>query len=215
MGHDNPNDTPTQSSDRRGDVSRRRLISSGAAAWATVSLAGCNYITDPGTPSGSGGSGGSGGGSGGSGGSGGDGGDGGDTGGSGTGGTGGNTTVTNETSTTDDTSTADGTSTGTPCESSRQFFPGMEIGLNVNVFDSDTGEFLGADEVDSVTVEFPNADYGPLEMNWRGDHEEFSEEGWGAKIETDEDIEPGTYRYEIEVDAGENSDVVTDQFTIL
>lgn len=215
MGQDTSNETASDSAGRRGDVSRRRLLTTGAAAWSTVSLAGCNYITDPGTPSGNGGSGGSGG----------DGdqddvgdGDQDDSGTGGTGGTGGNTTVTNETTTTDDTSTpSGGTSTGTPCQSSRQFFPGMEIGLQVNVFDSETGDYLGDESLQSVTVEFPNADYGPLEMNWKGPHEEFSEEGWGAKIETAEDIEPGTYRYEIHVQTDDDSEpeTVTDQFTIV
>ncbi|MFT4892207.1 MAG: hypothetical protein ACI9YT_003148, partial [Halobacteriales archaeon] len=31
-------------------TTRRRLVASGVATWATVSLAGCNYITDPYSP---------------------------------------------------------------------------------------------------------------------------------------------------------------------
>jgi hypothetical protein len=216
------NDSPSDGSDsdEESGVSRRRLIATGAAAWTTVSVAGCHYITDPGPPDGSGG------------GAGGDGDDGGD--GSGDGGTDGedgttttpvptgSATVTNNTTTTADpsppTETPTATSTGTACESRREFPAGIDIGLNVGVYDSDSGDFLGDDALDGVTVEFPNEDYGPLELNWSGEHEQYIPDGWGGKIETDEDIEPGTYRYEITIEGDgpfEDGETITDQFTIV
>jgi hypothetical protein len=219
---------------KQGGVTRRRLIVSGAGVWTTASLAGCNYITDPGPPTtggdgdGEGEDGGDGAGS--------DGGDsdeidGGDTDGGDDGETDGDdgdgtaapvptpdTTVTNETTTTDDTTTpgATPTPTQTECANSREFAPGMEIALNVGVYDSDTGESLGADALDSVRVEFPDATVGPLELSWSGPHEQYLSDRWAGKIETDPDIESGTYRYEITID-GDGADAmerIVDQFTI-
>jgi len=221
---DEGGDRATESRDREdaddATITRRRLVASGAATWASVSLAGCNYITDPGPPD-----------------EGGDGGDGGDD---------PTPTVTTTTTTTDSppaTPTDDGTPGGTDdggddtptetpsptptatptatptesCDSIGRFFPGMEVGLHVSIYDPETGEALGGDAIDSVTVEFPGADFGPLELNWEGPHEAFSRDSWGSKVVTDDDAEPGTYEYHVSVNGGE-ADVegtISDQFTIV
>jgi len=210
------NDSPSDGndSDEESGVSRRRLIATGAAAWTTVSVAGCQYITDPGPPDGGDGDGGA---------DGGDGTDGGTDGGDGATSTPvptGSATVTNDTTTTADpsTPTETPTSTGTACESRKEFPAGIDIGLNVGVYDSESGDFLGDDALDGVTVEFPNEDYGPLELSWSGEHEQYVPDGWGGKIETDEDIEPGTYRYEITVEGDgpfEDGETITDHFSII
>lgn len=216
MHEDPPSADRADSDDERDDqstgsdpVTRRRLVASGAAAWATVSLAGCRYITDPGvdtpeeTPT---------------------------------------PTVTTETTTTDSptpdpdatptpTPDPDATPTETPtptptptppatttaCESIGEFVPGMEVGLHVGVYDSETGEPLGDDDLRAVAVEFPEADYGRRELNWRGDHERYDEQTWGTKIVTDPDAQPGTYRYEVTVvgEEGEVQATVTNRFTLI
>jgi|AntDeeMinimDraft_4_1070355.scaffolds.fasta_scaffold00077_5 hypothetical protein len=199
--NDNAFDVDDESESR---VSRRRLVAAGAAGWATVSLAGCSRVLDPSmrddeTDT--------------------------ETEGTDTGGDGGqqttqagNTTVTNETTTTGDpggetTTTGAGT---TECASYRRFAPGMEIGLHVELFDNDSGSFLADDAIEGVTIEFPDADYGPVELNWEGDHEAYSETTWGGKIVTSEDADPGTYRYEISVDRGDDElDTIVDEFTIV
>jgi hypothetical protein len=190
-------------------VTRRRLVASGAAAWATVSLAGCRYITDPGvdTPAAT------------------------DT---------PTPTVTTETTTTDTpvgptpTPDPDATPTETPtpsptptpttapptttaCASIGEFAPGMDVGLHVGVYDSQTGEPLGDDDLRAVTVEFPEADYGRRELNWHGDHERYDEQTWGTKIVTDPDAQPGTYRYEVAVigEEGEVQATVANRFTLI
>src|SRR6056297_1360839 len=44
--------TPDESSETADSpVTRRRLVAASAATWASVSLAGCTYITDPGVDS--------------------------------------------------------------------------------------------------------------------------------------------------------------------
>lgn len=203
------------STDTDARVTRRRLLVSGAGVWTTATLAGCSYITDPGPPDSGDGSDGDDGGSESD----------GDDGGSGGDGTTtpvptGTATVTNQTTTTDDTSTPTGTPTPTQteCQNRREFAPGMEIALNVGVYDSESGDYLGADAIDSVTVEFPESAVDPLELSWSGPHEEYVPDGWGGKIETDPDIESGTHRYEITIDAEETFDetvTITDQFTII
>ena len=179
----------------RSGITRRRLVASGAATWASVSLAGCNYITDPGveTPAVSTET-----------------------------TTTGNTSATNETS---DTTGDEGESaatpteeeTGTSCASVGRFSRGMEVGLHVAIYHPETGEPLGADAVDSVTIEFPDADYGPVELNWEGPHEAYDRDTWGSKIETDADTDPGTYEYEVNVASDEETVAATisDRFTIV
>jgi hypothetical protein len=57
-----------------------------------------------------------------------------------------------------------------------------------------------------------------MELNWEGDHEAYDTTTWGGKIETSEDIEPGTYRYEITIEGDgpfEDGETITDQFTIV
>ncbi|WP_302081835.1 hypothetical protein [Salinibaculum rarum] len=195
MSRDKSDTDGSDSADEESGLSRRRLLASGAATWATVSAAGCNYITDPGPPEQGGG--------------------GGDDDGSGDSTPTGNATVTNETTTT--TGGSDGTTTGGDCQSQQEFNAGEEIALNVGVYESDTGEFLGGDTIDAVTVEFPESDIGPLELSWSGPHEQYIPDGWGGKLETDPDMEPGTYQYEINIDGEDvfdDEERIADRITI-
>jgi len=189
-------------------------MAAGAATWATASVSGCQYITDPGTGD-----------------------DDTDT----------PTVTTETTTTddpvggatptpepadgTDDPDATPGEETETPtatptptppptttsCASLGRFAAGMEVGLHVALYDPDTGDPLGDDAVDAVRVEFPDADYGPLELNWQGDHEAYSADTWGSKIATDADTEQGTYRYEVTVEADDETveTKVADQFTVV
>lgn len=185
-------DEPEPEGEDSTTITRRRIIASGAATWATVSLAGCERIADPGPPDEDGGGGGGGG--------------------DGDEAPAGNTTVTNETTATDEPSDEE----TTECASIRRFASGMEIGLHVGVLDDNSGSHLGDDAIDSVTIEFPDADFEPLELNWNGAHEVHSETTWGGKLVTDEDLESGTYRYEITVDGDDvDSETVVDEFTIV
>jgi len=184
----NPDAEPSDESGADGEagVTRRRLVAAGAATWASVSLAGCTYITDPGTESDD------------------------------------DPTVTNETTTTGNTSTDDSDGgdegSGEECSSMGRFARGMEVGLHVGIFDPETSEPLGADAIESVVVDFPDADYGPIDLNWEGAHEAYDRATWGSKIVTDADTEPGTYEYEVHIDGGETRNLettVTNQFTIV
>ncbi len=190
-------------------------MAAGAATWATASVSGCQYITDPGTGD-----------------------DDTDTPTVTT-----ETTTTDEpvgpaTPTdpgdgTDDPDDPDGGSEETPtptatptptppptttsCASLGRFAAGMEVGLHVALYDPETGEPLDDDAVDAVRVEFPDAEYGPLELNWEGDHEAYDADTWGSKIATSPDTERGTYRYEVTVEADDETveTKVADQFTVV
>lgn len=191
-------------------------MAAGAATWATASVSGCQYITDPGTGD-----------------------DDTDT---DTPTVTTETTTTDEpvgpatptpTPSDEGTDDPDGGSEETPsptptptptppptttsCASLGRFAAGMEVGLHVALYDPETGDPLGDDAVDAVRVEFPDADYGPLELNWKGDHEAYSADTWGSKIATDADTERGTYRYEVTVEADEETveTKVADQFTVV
>lgn len=187
------------STDDQSGLSRRDLLASGAATWATVGVAGCNYITDPGPPDRDDGSDGTN-----------DGDDAAPT---------GNATVTNETTTTGDPGGSDETTSGGGCQSQQEFKSGEEVALNVGVYKSDTGEYLGSDSISAVTVEFPDEpDIEPVELSWSGPHEEYIPDGWGGKLEAISEMEPGTYQYEIAIDGSEVFDEeerIADRVTIV
>ncbi|TQQ82167.1 hypothetical protein [Halonotius roseus] len=193
MSPSEPDHTDESAADESGGLSRRQLVATGAATWASVGVAGCTYITDPGVES-----------------------------------TDDEPTVTNETTTTGGTNeSADnesagnesgGTTSEDECASIGRFAPGMEVGIHVGIFDPETGDPLGSDDIETVTVEFPDADYGPLELNWEGAHEAYDRATWGSKIVTGEDTESGDYEYEVHIEGGEGTDLattVTNQFTIV
>jgi hypothetical protein len=199
MPEDNRNE-PAESSDPEdtqsegSGMTRRQMVTAGAATWASVSLAGCNYLTGPGddglteTPSDDDEQ--------------------------------PNTTVTSNTTTTGDTgSGGDSTATTTSCSQSATFLPGMEVGILTDVFNSADGSFAGADAVESVVVSFPDADIEPKELTWTGSHETQSEKSWGAAIKTAADADPGTYRYEITVEPKPDADIdkttITDSFELV
>jgi hypothetical protein len=177
-------------------LSRRDLLASGATAWATVSVAGCNYITDPGPPEG-----------------------GGDGGGGDDEAPTGNATVTNETTTTGDGDGSSETTSGGDCQSQQEFQSGEEVALNVGIYKSDTGDYLGADSINSVTVEFPDQPaVEPVELSWSGPHEQYIPDGWGGKLEAISQMEPGTYQYEIAIDGDDVFDEkerIADRVTII
>ncbi|MEF8887459.1 MAG: hypothetical protein V5A30_06600 [Haloarculaceae archaeon] len=197
---------PDPDDEERSGLTRRRLVASGAAGWATVSLAGCSRLLDPGVPT-----------------------DAGDGGGDGNGAPTGTTTVTSETTTTGNGTVTNGTATdgqdgsggetttqGGNCANVDRFAAGMDIGLHVNVFDDVSGDHLGADTIEGVTIEFPTSGFEPLELNWEGDHEAYADTTWGGKVSTSEDHDPGTYRYEVTIHKGDGTEeTVVDEFSIV
>jgi len=166
-------------------TTRRRLLVSGAATWATVSLAGCpsgNGGTDTTTTTATGGD-----------------------------GTTTTTTATPEPQPENYVVTAEtGTgSEGVPesagfvsaCSPTRRFVPGMQAIFYVGIWDPETGDQLTDEDLSSVVV---NIDGGPqVELGWAGDDEENPAEEWGGSWVIPDDMEPGTVSYTVEVTDGD------------
>lgn len=184
-------------------VSRRRLLASGAATWASVSVAGC-----PG-----------------------DGGDG-------------------ETATETATGTPTETETATPepqpenyvvttetwaggsgvpasigfmsaCATTNTFVPGMQVVFFVGVFDPETGEKLGSEDLDGAQVSLGDG-METVGLSWSDEHG-FATEGegsnWVGSWTLPEDMEPADLSYTVELSGGEgnfqNVGVLTDSISVV
>ena len=87
------------------------------------------------------------------------------------------------------------------CSPSRTFAPGMHPVFKIGVYDPETGEILGNDTLDSVSV---NVDgYGTVDLAWSGDDEEHPADEWSGSWAIPEDAEPGTLDYTVEVSNGD------------
>lgn len=102
------------------------------------------------------------------------------------------------------------------CSPEWQFAPGMKVVWNANVFDpSATGtedpddpskpgkspREPGPDKIESVTLTFPNGEFEDKEMEWLGDAESHAERTWETVLKLPDDVEAGTYKYEVVVEA--------------
>jgi hypothetical protein len=110
-----------------------------------------------------------------------------------------------------------GASFASSCAPSRTFAPGMQPVFKVGIFDPDSGEQLGADELDSVAV---NIDGGPsVDLAWGGDAEENPADEWSGNWVIPEDAEPGDWGYTVEVTDGDanifNVGILESSFTVI
>ena len=180
------NEHPT---DGRGNTTRRRLLASGAATWATVALAGC-----PGNA--------------------GDGGDGGD-GGSQSTETETETPTPEPQAESYVVTTETWTGGGVPssiafmssCARSDTFVPGMQMVFFVGIFDPDTGEQLTSDDLSGVQVNLGDG-METLDMEWTDEHSYATRnegDNWVAAWDIPEDMEPQSLSYTVEVTDGEAS----------
>mgnify|MGYP000721688389 CR=1 FL=1 len=87
------------------------------------------------------------------------------------------------------------------CSPSRTFAPGMHPVFKIGVYDPETGDVLGNDELDGVTVNIDG--YDSVELAWSGDDEEHPADEWGASWAIPEDAEPGSVSYTVEVTDGD------------
>lgn len=189
-------------------ISRRRLVATGAATWASIALAGCSDTgPDPtpsetvtvtstttttetvATPEGSD-----------------------DT-------PDGNDTPTDSPTaspTPTDSPTATPSPTETPCANSMAFARGSPVGFLIGLFETETGDLLNPEHAESVTVEFDDPTLDTLELTWEGKHREFVADRWGGKLADTSDFPPGTYQYDVVVSTAAGEQVITtDQFVIV
>jgi hypothetical protein len=167
-------DTQTANETTGASTTRRRLLATGAATWATVGLAGCA---------------GNGGGDGGSG-----------EGGDGSAGDASNYVVTAETGAGSE-GVPDSAGFISSCSASRRFVPGMQVVFWIGIYDPETGDQLTDEDLESVVVDIDGSE--SVELGWAGDDEENPADEWGGSYVLPEDIEPGTYSYTVEVTNGD------------
>lgn len=103
------------------------------------------------------------------------------------------------------------------CSPSRMFAPGMHPVFKIGVYDPETGEILGNDALESVTVNIDG--HGSVDLAWAGDDEEHPADEWGASWAIPQDTEPGTISYTVEVTDGDanftNVGILESSFTVI
>jgi hypothetical protein len=158
-------------------TTRRRLLLSGAATWATVGLAGCTGDNDPGTPTSTetttesepatetqtepe------------------------------------NYVVTAETGTGSE-GVPEDAAFASACSATRRFVPGMQVIFYVGIYDPETGDQLTDEDLESVSV---TVDGGQtVDLSWAGDDEENPAQEWAGSYVLSEDTSTGTKSYTVEV----------------
>ena len=104
------------------------------------------------------------------------------------------------------------------CSPERQFTNDMEITFAIGIYDSTTGELVGNDTLDSVTVESADGSFDPVELTWQSGEEEDSTAQWNGSFQPNS-LATGTYDYEVIVsNPGRdvyNVGIASAQFTII
>jgi hypothetical protein len=191
-------DDVTDSSDSNKRLTtRRKLMATGAATWATVGLAGCsgddggngNGNGDTTDPSGNGN------------------------------GNGDTTTEPTPTSTPSPQPENYIVSTNTywnghpapegtggyvgSCSPERQFRRDMDVTFVIGVWDPETGNPVTDDVVDSVTVSFPDRSFDDVALEFVPAEEEGDKPQWNGTFDIPDDAETGSVAYEVQVSDGE------------
>jgi len=107
------------------------------------------------------------------------------------------------------------------CSPERQFRPSeMNVTFVIGIYNGVTGEFVGADAVDGVSVTFPDTDQiEPVSLTYQPGEEENTEEQWHGTLDLTADTPAGTYTFEVTVEGAENEildvGVASDKFNVL
>ncbi|WP_302081836.1 hypothetical protein [Salinibaculum rarum] len=103
------------------------------------------------------------------------------------------------------------------CAPERQFSQEMDVTFVIGIYDSTTGELVGSDTLDSVTISSADGSFDPVELSWQAGGEDSTAQ-WNGTLET-ENLDAGTYGYEVTVsDAGRdvyNVGIASAQFSII
>lgn len=97
----------------------------------------------------------------------------------------------------------EGASFVSACSPTRKFVPGMHAIWHVGVYDPETGNQLSNDTIDSMRVEFTNRDWEPAELTWAGDDEDHPSEEWNGSTTIPQGAETGTVQYKLTVSNGD------------
>ncbi|WP_017342791.1 MULTISPECIES: hypothetical protein [Halorubrum] len=103
------------------------------------------------------------------------------------------------------------------CAPERQFTQDMDVTFVIGVYDGSSGEIVGSDTLDAVTIESTDGAFDPIELSWNEGGED-SEPQWSGTLDT-ADLAPASYGYEVVVTNGDanyyNVGIASNQFTII
>ncbi|MFC7113749.1 hypothetical protein ACFQH2_00410 [Natronoarchaeum sp. GCM10025703] len=85
------------------------------------------------------------------------------------------------------------------CSPEQQFRHDMDVTFVIGVYDSDTGDIVGDDAVDSATVSFPDRQYDDVELEFVPAEEEGDKPQWNGTFDIPDDAETGSVAYEVQV----------------
>jgi hypothetical protein len=94
----------------------------------------------------------------------------------------------------------------------------MDVTFVVGIYESSTGELVGSDTIDSVTISSADGTFDPVELSWQSGEAEDETAQWNGTLET-ETLSPGTYNYEVSVTNSDasfyNVGIASAQFSIV
>jgi hypothetical protein len=103
------------------------------------------------------------------------------------------------------------------CGPERQFTQDMDVTFVIGVYDGSSGEIVGSDTLDSVTIESTDGAFDAFDLEWQPGGED-AEPQWSGTLDT-ADLSPGSYGYEVVVTNGEANyydvGIASNQFTII
>ncbi|MEA1930803.1 MAG: hypothetical protein U9O06_04545 [Euryarchaeota archaeon] len=103
------------------------------------------------------------------------------------------------------------------CGPERQFTQEMDVTFVIGVYDGSSGEIVGNDTLDSVTIESTDDSFDPVELSWNEGGED-SEPQWSGTLDT-ADLSPASYSYDVVVTNGDANyhdvGIASNQFTII
>ncbi|TQQ82502.1 hypothetical protein EWF95_04300 [Halonotius roseus] len=103
------------------------------------------------------------------------------------------------------------------CGPERQFTQDMDVTFVIGVYNGSSGELVGNDTLDSVTIESTDGSFDAVDLEWQPGGED-SEPQWSGTLDT-ADLSTGSYSYEVTVTNGDanyhNVGIASNQFTII
>jgi len=87
------------------------------------------------------------------------------------------------------------------CSPERQFRRDMDVTFVMGVYDSDTGDTVSSDAVDSITVSFPDRPFDDVELTYSEPDD--GAPRWNGTFDIPDDAETGSVAYEVQVTDGD------------
>lgn len=115
------------------------------------------------------------------------------------------------------------------CAPEREFFPTMDPSFFIQIYETETGLIVGAENeenseveassdynIESVTVRFPESDFDPVSLEWVTGVEENDDPAWEGTLTSPEELPVGTHPYEVDiVGLADNPEIEEDDVKIV